>query len=113
MDAFLSHFVKYISQVGRPAYFITANADSLVQSTRICCPEGFYYFFTKFLRSFVSGTDGVNCPATRFPAIFKNQARHELLCFAVLSLHIPEDCIIKLLGVIKLIRGLITERYSD
>lgn len=42
-----------------------------------------------------------------------SKMKQDKSCFAVLSLHIPEDCIIKLLGAIKLIQGLITERHSD
>lgn len=82
---FFSSFLNKLSKLDRPAYFIMANVDSLVQPTHICCPEGFYYFFTKFLRPFVSGTDGVNCPATKTPAIFKHQVRQELLCCAFIA----------------------------
>lgn len=34
-----------------------------------------------FRRPFVSGTDGVNCPVTNSPAIFKHLVRRGLLCW--------------------------------
>lgn len=42
-----------------------------------------------------------------------SNAEQDKSCSAVLSLHIPVNCIIKLLAVIKLIQGLITERYTE
>lgn len=82
---FFSCILYKLSKLNRLAYFITANIDSLVQPRCICYPEGFYYFFTKFLRPFVSGTDGVNCSATKFPTIFKHQVTQELLCCAFIA----------------------------
>lgn len=108
---FFPSLLNTLPKLERGAYFIKDNVDSLVQPTHICSPEGFYYFFTKFLRPFVSGTDGVNCLTTKSQPFSKTKQGKS--CLAVLSFHIPEDCIIKLLGVIKLIQGLITERYSD
>lgn len=83
MDAFLSHFVKYIGP----------NWKGVLISLRImlthwfnlhtsALQKDFIIFFAKFLRPFVSGTDGVNCLTTKSQPFSKNQARQELPCCA-------------------------------